>query len=79
MAALAAAAGEKSGACGVLKDLADTLVGPGRALEVLVGANLLADLLTLLFDGQLMVASPCVMSERTSSGETGFWLVLPSS
>lgn len=47
MAALAAAAGEESGACGVLENLADTLVGPGRALEVLVGTDLLADLLTL--------------------------------
>jgi hypothetical protein len=30
-----------------LEDLTDTLVGTGRALEVLVGTNLLADLLTL--------------------------------
>jgi hypothetical protein len=32
----------------VLEYLADTLVGLGRALEVLVGANLLADVLALL-------------------------------
>jgi hypothetical protein len=47
VAALAAAAGQESSAGCVLKHLADTLVGLGRALEVLVGANLLADLLTL--------------------------------
>lgn len=47
VAALAAAAREESGARGVLENLTDTLVGPGRALEVLVGTNLLADLLTL--------------------------------
>lgn len=32
----------------MLEHLADTLVGLGRALEVLVGTDLLADLLTLL-------------------------------
>ena len=41
------AARQQSGASGVLEDLADTLVGLGRALEVLVGTNLLANLLTL--------------------------------
>lgn len=33
---------------GVLKHLPDTLVGLGRAFEILVGTNLLADLLTLV-------------------------------
>lgn len=32
---------------GMLKHLSDALVGLGRALEVLVGTDLLADLLTL--------------------------------
>lgn len=48
LAAPLAAARKQSGAGGVLKHLADTLVGLGRALEVLVGTNLLADVLTLL-------------------------------
>ncbi len=47
MLVAAAAAGQESSASGVLKHLADTLVGLGRTLEVLVGTNLLADLLTL--------------------------------
>lgn len=41
--------GQKRGARSVLKHLADTLVGLCRTLEVLVGTDLLADLLTLLF------------------------------
>lgn len=46
--ATVAAAREKGSAGGVLEHLADALVGLGRALEVLVGTDLLADLLTLL-------------------------------
>lgn len=38
---------QQGGAGGVLKHLPDALVGLGRALEVLVCADLLADLLTL--------------------------------
>lgn len=38
----------------MLKHLADTLVGLGRALEVLVGTNLLADLLTLFRRDRLL-------------------------
>lgn len=45
--AAAPGAGQQSSASGVLEHLADTLVRLGRALEVLVGADLLADLLTL--------------------------------
>lgn len=44
---LTASAGQESSARGVLEHFADTLVGPGRALEVLVGTDLLTDLLTL--------------------------------
>jgi hypothetical protein len=44
----AAAARQESSAGSVLKHLANTLVGLGGALEVLVGTNLLADLLTLV-------------------------------
>jgi hypothetical protein len=47
---LAGAGLEQSRAGGGLEDLADTLIGTGRALEVLVGTDLLADLLTLLKD-----------------------------
>lgn len=47
LAAAATLARQESSAGGVLEHLADTLIGLGRALEVLVGANLLADLLTL--------------------------------
>jgi hypothetical protein len=45
--AAAPGAGQQGSASGVLEHLADTLVCLGRALEVLVGADLLADLLTL--------------------------------
>lgn len=38
---------EESRAGGVLEHLPDTLAGPSRALEILVGANLLSNLLTL--------------------------------
>jgi hypothetical protein len=47
LALLAGAGLKQSRAGGGLEDLADTLVGTGRALEVLVGTDLLADLLTL--------------------------------
>lgn len=47
VAALAAAAGQQRSAGGVLKHLADALVCLGRALEVLVCTNLLANLLAL--------------------------------
>lgn len=43
----AAAARQQGGTGGVLENFADALVGLGRALEVLVGADLLADFLTL--------------------------------
>lgn len=42
-----AALGDEGGAGGVLKDLTDAVVGLGGAFEVLVGANLLADILGL--------------------------------
>lgn len=41
------AARHEGGTGSVLEDLTDTLVGAGRAFEVLVGADLLTDLLTL--------------------------------
>lgn len=46
-ALLLALPGEQGGARGVLKHLSHTLVGLGRALEVLLCANLLADILSL--------------------------------
>jgi hypothetical protein len=39
--------GEQSGARGVLKHLPDAFVGLGGALKVLLGANLLANILSL--------------------------------
>jgi hypothetical protein len=48
-ASLALSGLQESSTSGSLEDFADTLVGAGRALEVLVGANLLADFLTLQF------------------------------
>jgi hypothetical protein len=39
--------GQERGACGVFENLTDTLICLGRTLEVLVGTNLLANLLTL--------------------------------
>lgn len=47
LALLLACLGQKGSAGGSLEDFTDTLVGPGRAFEVLVGADLLADFLTL--------------------------------
>jgi hypothetical protein len=38
---------QESSTSGSLEDFTDTLVGAGRALKVLVGTNLLANLLTL--------------------------------
>lgn len=38
---------QESSTGGSLKDFTDTLVGAGRAFEVLVGTDLLADFLTL--------------------------------
>lgn len=47
MLALASLLGEKSGTGCVLKDLANTLVGLCGTLKILVGTNLLPDLLSL--------------------------------
>lgn len=47
MALAAAVARQESGTSGMLEHLAYTLVGLRRAFQVLVAANLLADLLTL--------------------------------
>ena len=50
VALLASLLGEKSGTGCVLKDLANTLVGLCGTLEILVGTNLLPDLLSLFHD-----------------------------
>lgn len=87
---------EKSSSCRVLEHLADTLVGLGRALEVLVGVDPLPESLTLLLSALAcvfqiksggkgtrhetgIISHVHVSASRTSSGETGFWLVLRSS
>ena len=51
MLALASLLGEKSSTGCVLKDLANTLVGLCGTLKILVGTNLLPDLLSLFRDG----------------------------
>jgi hypothetical protein len=73
---LASLLGEKSGAGSVLKDLANTLVGLCGTLEILVGTNLLPDLLSLLWcnwllaglvkllDGLLVVAKILLTSDE---------------
>lgn len=76
--------GQESCARGRLEYLADTMVGLGRAFEVFVGADLLANFLTLC-----SLVSPSTVAgrayrllclvERTCSGVTGFCDVLASS
>lgn len=53
VAALAAGAGHEGGTSGVLKDLTDTVAGSGRALQVLVGSDLLSNGLSLNGDARL--------------------------
>lgn len=50
---------------GGLEDLAHTLVGAGRALKVLVGTDLLADLLTLYHTGLVKPLDVVRASRRT--------------
>lgn len=47
MAALAAGARHEGGTSGVLKDLTNTVAGSSRALQVLVGTDLLGNSLSL--------------------------------
>lgn len=47
LALLLACLGQKGSAGSSFENLTNTFVGPGRAFEVLVGADLLADFLTL--------------------------------
>lgn len=62
----------------MLKHLTDALVGLGGTLKVLVGTDLLADLLALLRVSKLV--APIIKGVVvTCSGVTGFWLVLCSS
>jgi hypothetical protein len=46
--------GQESGACGVFENLTDTLICLCGTLKILVGANLLANLLTLLGSNRLL-------------------------
>lgn len=57
---LLAAAGQQSRAGGVLEHPLHTLARPGRALEVLVGTNLLANVLTLY----RLLAAVCTSNRR---------------
>jgi hypothetical protein len=64
--------GQKRGACGVFENLTDTLICLCGTLKVLVGANLLANLLTLC-----ITVSPILMlrDKRPGFGDNG---VLPA-
>lgn len=68
--------GEQGRSCGVLEHFSDTLVRLCRALEVLLGTNLLAHILGL---GGLVVIVISTLRILTCSGVTGFWEVLCSS
>lgn len=79
-------AGEQCSARGVLEDFPHALVGLGGALEVLLCANLLADVLSLEVCESVLIqvreceqgSAPC-RDVRTCSGVTGFCDVLCSS
>lgn len=58
VAALAAGAGHEGGTSGVLKDLTNTVAGSGRALQVLVGSDLLSNSLSVLSGNRLLVGCP---------------------
>lgn len=60
VAALAGGARHESSAGGMLKDLADTLAGSGRALQVLVRADLLGNSLSLRACVSFIEAVSCV-------------------
>jgi hypothetical protein len=60
VALAAAGAGHEGGAGGVLKDLTDTVAGSGRALQILVGTDLLSNSLSL--DGNTM--SVCLRAKK---------------
>lgn len=59
VAALAAGAGHEGGTSSVLKNLTNTVAGSGRALQVLVGSDLLSNSLSLNGDTR----SACLRGE----------------
>jgi hypothetical protein len=67
LAPRATAARHESGTGGVLEDLTDALVRLGGALKVLVGANLLANLLTLLTRQQIAYMQHTIFFNRLKS------------
>jgi hypothetical protein len=72
---------QQGSARSMFEHFTDTLVGLCRTLQVLVGTNLLADLLTLLemLDSDSKYTRAAWIMTRinlTCSGVTGFWLVL---
>ena len=70
---------KESCACCVLEDFPDTFVGLGRALEVLLCTNLLADVLSLVVVLAWWVYVLLLREKLTCSGVTGFCEVLCSS
>ena len=75
VAALAGGARHESSAGGMLKNLADTLAGSGRALQVLVRADLLGNSLSLRGCVSFIDAVSWARMTLTSEEDTGFWLV----
>jgi hypothetical protein len=74
--------GQESCSRGRLKDLADTMVGLGRAFEVFVRADLLANFLALCVPVSIQYYQRgwlLCLSRLTCSGVTGFCDVLASS
>jgi hypothetical protein len=76
--------GQESCSRGRLEHLADAMVGLGRAFEIFVGADLLANFLTLCIFVSPSTAEeschrPLCLVKRTCSGVTGFCDVLASS
>jgi hypothetical protein len=73
--------GQESCPSGSLKDLADTLAGTSGTFQVLVGTNLLSDLLTLEVVNIYSYRDPAklVSDIHTWSKVTGLWEVLFNS
>lgn len=63
---------QQSSTGGAFEDFANSLVDLGRAFEVFVGSDLLADLLTLEMIMSAVLLEVCQRHGRTCSAVTGF-------
>ena len=70
---------EESGASRILEHLPNSLASSSRALEVLLGANLLRHSHALRNFESVLCILPRAPPSRTSSGVTGLWFVFLSS